>query len=167
MLEKQSYESITVTQIATMAGVSRMAFYRNYETKDDVIKGFLASSFAGFSHGLQEEMGISKREAITRYFQFIYGIRAEIQALIDNQKENLLYEQISLHLRDAIGTLVETRDSDRIRYFIAAMRGIFYSITIEWVSDGCRQRPEEMARIFLEISRVKDGLPGIFEEGIN
>ena len=37
LMEQQPYSEITVTDIAKRAGVSRMAYYRNYQSKDDIL----------------------------------------------------------------------------------------------------------------------------------
>ena len=36
-MEQHSYDQITVTDITKKAGVSRMSFYRHFDSKDDVI----------------------------------------------------------------------------------------------------------------------------------
>ena len=38
LITKKPYDSITVTELCKKAGVSRMAFYGNFESKDDIIK---------------------------------------------------------------------------------------------------------------------------------
>ena len=35
--EQKPYDKITITEIARKTGVSRMAFYRNYEAKDELV----------------------------------------------------------------------------------------------------------------------------------
>ena len=37
LLTKQKYDKISVCEICTKAGVSRMSFYRNFESKDDLL----------------------------------------------------------------------------------------------------------------------------------
>lgn len=37
LMEQKSYDKITVTDITKKAGVSRMSFYRNFDSKDDVL----------------------------------------------------------------------------------------------------------------------------------
>jgi len=38
LLETQAYEKISVSHITEKAGVSRMSFYRNFKSKDDLVK---------------------------------------------------------------------------------------------------------------------------------
>ena len=37
LMKKKSYESISITEIADKAGASRISFYRNFTSKEDII----------------------------------------------------------------------------------------------------------------------------------
>ena len=41
LLQSQSYDQLAVTEITRKAGVSRMAFYRHFGTKEAVIKAIV------------------------------------------------------------------------------------------------------------------------------
>ena len=45
LLEKHDFEDISITDIIKKAGVSRMGFYRNYSSKEDVIEKFILEKF--------------------------------------------------------------------------------------------------------------------------
>ena len=38
LLENNEYDKIKITDIITKAGISRATFYRNFSTKDDIVK---------------------------------------------------------------------------------------------------------------------------------
>ena len=44
-MEKEDYEKITVIDITKRAGVSRMSYYRIYQSKDDIIETHLIEVF--------------------------------------------------------------------------------------------------------------------------
>lgn len=54
-MKKAPYEKITISQIAERAGVPRMTYYRNYKTKEDVLKNY--------SEYLTEELAHMFRES--------------------------------------------------------------------------------------------------------
>ena len=37
LMESKDFQKITITEIVNKAGVARMSFYRNYDSKEDVI----------------------------------------------------------------------------------------------------------------------------------
>ena len=41
LMKNNDYNSITITELCKKAGVSRMAFYNNYKTLDNVIKSIV------------------------------------------------------------------------------------------------------------------------------
>ena len=61
LVTKMPYDSITVTELCKKAGVSRMAFYGNFDSKDDIIKKIV--------YDLQNELflriGSPFRQAVT------------------------------------------------------------------------------------------------------
>ncbi len=44
-MNKKNYENITITDIAERAGVTRINFYRNFNTKDDIVKQYVQNIF--------------------------------------------------------------------------------------------------------------------------
>ena len=48
LLNKKKYENITITDIAEKAGVTRITFYRNFESKDDIIKQYIQNIFSQY-----------------------------------------------------------------------------------------------------------------------
>ncbi|HFI0633279.1 TPA: TetR/AcrR family transcriptional regulator [Streptococcus suis] len=46
LIQQKEYEKITITDIAKRAGVTRISFYRNFESKDDILKQALERAFS-------------------------------------------------------------------------------------------------------------------------
>ena len=82
LMSDQPYEKITVSEIVRRAGVSRMAFYRNYTDKEDIL------------HELGNKL-VESIARIRRKLQHKYeDLRPEEKYLIERQraeKEYLLY----------------------------------------------------------------------------
>ena len=45
LLSKKDIDDISVTEIVNKAGVSRTAYYRNYQSKEDILKDFSMNVF--------------------------------------------------------------------------------------------------------------------------
>ena len=41
LMKKKNFKEISITEITNKAGVSRMAFYRNYNIKEDIITTYI------------------------------------------------------------------------------------------------------------------------------
>ncbi|HFH9922035.1 TPA: TetR/AcrR family transcriptional regulator, partial [Streptococcus suis] len=46
LTQQKEYEKITITDIAKRAGVTRISFYRNFKSKDDILKQALERAFS-------------------------------------------------------------------------------------------------------------------------
>lgn len=45
LMEKKNFKEISITELTKKAGVSRMAFYRNYNNLEDIITDYLDEFF--------------------------------------------------------------------------------------------------------------------------
>ena len=51
LLQEKPIDAITVTQITERAGVSRMAYYRNYNSKEDIVRDYFSEVSRDFHEG--------------------------------------------------------------------------------------------------------------------
>jgi AcrR family transcriptional regulator len=54
LMEKKSFEEISITEITHKAGVSRMSYYRHYKSKDDIIGTYLDELFDEYLNHIVE-----------------------------------------------------------------------------------------------------------------
>ena len=55
LLEEKPYEKITISEITEKAGVSRMAYYRNYKDKDDILITCVRDAETSFLNDIMEK----------------------------------------------------------------------------------------------------------------
>lgn len=69
LMEKQEYKKITVKDIAEKADVVRKTFYRNFESKDDVLNAYISSIISEYTQNIIET------EPLTPYTLFLMIFR--------------------------------------------------------------------------------------------
>lgn len=69
LLEKHTFSEITVTQICQEAQLVRKTFYRNFETKEDIIHFILDNLFESFRSKFSIET-IAPSETFTHYYEY-------------------------------------------------------------------------------------------------
>ena len=52
LLEKKDLKKITISELVQRAGVSRAAFYRNYDSKEEILESIFQSSIAKITKSL-------------------------------------------------------------------------------------------------------------------
>ena len=120
-----------MSELARRAGVSRTAFYSNYQTVDDVLTELIDQKLEGVNNSIWE--------AINREEDFFPPI---IQKMKDN------YDLFSLLMKANIGKTAFFYLRDHIKdsypaldkktyYMIIAAIGSLRSIILEWFINGC------------------------------
>lgn len=145
LLEKKHYDSISVCEICTKAGVSRMSFYRNFESKEDL-------TFKGIKHilSLLEDKfrsleNINNFKIIQEFFSVAKNYKEAIISLQNSQIEKTLKDIIIQELSE---------NAYNIDYFNKTSKYIpvlyFSSITsvlFMWLKHGAKEPTDEMARM--------------------
>jgi len=137
------FEKITITEICKRAGVSRLAFYRNYGTKEELVTDMCRSVFQELDASLSSERFRTDREDwYTRFFQTIR----------DNSEYFRIYLDANLKLSD--GIILESvypTASVEEHYMRAASEGAFLNVLTDWFKGGMKETPEEMAAICMKV----------------
>ncbi|MBQ9457144.1 MAG: hypothetical protein IJU64_01355 [Bacilli bacterium] len=133
ILKDKSNKKITVTRLCNIAGVSRMAFYRNYRSVEDVltdeIKTFVLSIAAKITTDVYENWLV--------VFQQAEANREDLEAIIGAG-----FEQKILDIFFSL--LPENEESRTIQ---AIWLSLFYSLIIKWLKDKKPKKAEDMARL--------------------
>ena len=82
LLRTKSIESITVREITELANVSRITYYRNFTSKENVIEFKLDKLMTEWIEKQPQKESVSAHELSIRFFQFFYSIRDIVQTLI-------------------------------------------------------------------------------------
>ncbi len=139
LLKTVPYEDITVQKISDHARVSRMAFYRNFGSKDDVIRYYLKKQT---DHFLQEshieEDAIFGPVYFRKLIEHLSNTREAGQLLIDTGLFDLLRAEF-----DRIYTVRARDHREMLRSTFVA--GGICNVYYYWLVNGCREAPTELA----------------------
>lgn len=139
LMDKKDFEKISITEIAKNAGVSRTAFYRNYETREALVEDICQNLFAELKSSVSGERYRTDRKAwYTVFFKTI--------------KENSEYFQIYLNAHLQFGELFVLESvyppSTRLEHYANSVKeGAFLRVLKDWFNGGMQESPEEMGEI--------------------
>lgn len=153
LLKETSFDKITITDIINKAGVSRMGFYRNYQSKEDILEKFIAQCFDETIYTIKDVksvLSITKIMELTlEYFQQ-YSEYMEI--LIKQNLHFLLFYSYE----KAFYSLYGKMDGSRLRrYSVQMFIGELFLLEIEWVRSGMIETPAQMAKIYHKILQLR------------
>lgn len=150
LLETQNFSEITVTNIVRTAGVARQSYYRNFQSKEEIIEAFFLS--------LQAEVTRSFQENQIRD----YGSQCAtiiLRALLKNRDAILTLHRagFSLHNHDLINARIEYIAGDMPansveRYQLYCYSGAIYNAAFVWLQNGAVEPPEDIAQVICSFS---------------
>jgi AcrR family transcriptional regulator len=155
LLKEHDYYAIDVTKISKKAGVSRATFYRNFQSKEEIIKAYFERSELEFlaAHSPMNPYSDPK--------EFIYFCFEELA----KERDNLLslYHQGLIHdLSEALNAGIEKDFADHNRgdkamaYLYA---GAVYNLEVYYLSSGAKETPSELTEELLRFLRYDPNGP--------
>ena len=134
LMKKKKYEDITITDIAEKSGVTRITFYRNFESKDDIIKQHLKNIFSEYKWNDNLDVGY-------QIFDFFVQNKATIDLLYKSNLQIFLIDNILIHFD------YKKDDPSAIAYSKVMAAYIIFGLCDEWYKRGMRESPENILNL--------------------
>lgn len=153
LMKEKRYENISVSDIARRAGVSRMAYYRNYTSKDDILNKYMEEVGRAIHKTLSEQNSAGHS---FEYFRCLFeelgqhheigvaALRANRSDLIMANIEKYMFETFPTEPGDAIAA-----------YRVRMAAGGFYCVFMEWLKNGRQESPEALAGVCCEMLHIE------------
>lgn len=139
LMSEREFQSITVGEIVTKAGVNRSTYYRHFSGKEDVIFYFLDSVMREYI----EKARLQKPD-LESYLQnmFYHYLKYKKQMLIIYHAglSAILLKVLEKYFHSQINTNQSLEEQYKVSFYIG---GIFNHFVM-WFSRGMKESPEEM-----------------------
>ncbi len=149
LMKNKTIGEISVTEIAQVAGVNRTSFYRNFESKEQVLVVYINQIYRQFFASDEILRTVKGPEDIYGFclprFRFV---REHKDFFIALQKSHLLgfaFEQMEKPLLLYMNGLTEPVE----RYYFAGVIGACIGIIHEWIEEEFRKTDEELVQEFI------------------
>ncbi|MBQ4267400.1 MAG: TetR/AcrR family transcriptional regulator [Clostridia bacterium] len=153
LLKEKTYKDITLTEIAEKAGVSRNAIYRNFETKDKILKKYLDEITYDFMLHV-ENLNISSHEEYVRIlFYHLCSHKDIAKIIVDSGLSNILLESFML-----MKGLYDVEHSIKDYYENFRIGGMFF-IYLTWIENGCKESADKLVEIVNKVLATESIIP--------
>ena len=151
LLKEKPFSSISVAEITQKAGVSRMTYYRNFSSKEDILEKYINSIFDNYH---KEVYANAKHASFIRYENVLLGF--EYFRRYNDLAACLLTNNLGWYIRDAIirselGLSLVSEKDRHSRYLFIAYANTLFGIMSEWVISGMTDDPTELAKMICDI----------------
>lgn len=133
LLNKEKLENISITRLCQVAGVSRMAFYRNYTSIDEV----LVDKIKEYAMRLASQVGTDVYENWVLVFKETEKDRQMFEILIKLGIEHKVHDVF-------ISLLPKNEENRTVQ---ALWLSMFATLAFKWIKEGKPKKIEDAARI--------------------
>ena len=138
LLKEKPISEISISELCGMAGVGRTSFYRNYETKEDILKSYIKRIFQEWVDKYKNSPDLPAKETVRIVFSHFEANR-DFYALLNERGLVYLLKDIIL---DLCGF---NPDQEIPAAYASAYAGFFFYGWIEvWFRRGMRDTTEEL-----------------------
>ncbi len=148
LLKTKPYEQISIQDIVDKAGFSRMAYYRNFKSKDEIVQYYLHKITQDY---LDESKIDLLTENLHKYFISVFSHLTAVKDIgLLLLKNNLLH--FAKKEFDVI--FYNKAHNKRELYNYSFISGGLYNIYQLWLEQGCKETPELLADMLIDLSNI-------------
>ena len=149
LLDKKDLKKITISELAERAGVSRAAFYRNYESKEELLESIFQSTVSKITKSLE---GYNFKTDLYQIWVYLFK-EAKKEARIISLAVDYNFEKL---LTKAVYEFLEKRSKSQksqgpASYLNSFLSSAIVSVLAKWIKDGMKVPAEKMASLGLPL----------------
>lgn len=148
LLKTKPYEQITIQDIVDRAGFSRMAYYRNFKSKDEVLQYYLHKITQDFLDKTKIDL---LTDNLHKFFVTVYTHLTNVKDI-----GLLLLKNNILHFAkiEFDKVFYKKAHNKRELYNYLFISGGLFNIYQVWLEQGCLETPQKLADILIDVSEI-------------
>ncbi len=141
LLETRPIAKITVPEIAKLAGVGRTTYFRNFDSKEEMLSFKLILMWERWAEEHKTKKRSYSPDDALSFFRFNYGIRSLLTLMYSRGLQSSLYRAFNTYLTPP--DIADPLECYRSSFYSYGLFGLLD----EWIVRGFCETPEEMAKI--------------------
>ena len=150
LMQKQDYNSISITDLTSRAGVSRMSYYRHYKSKDDILIDYMyriVREYAAEFSGSSFLSDFQSYEHILYSLKYLKKYKDYVLCLKKANRAEILLKGLDMYMLSVTGSEQGTAlDKYQLYYYSGAL----YNLYMHWIGDGMEEKPETIAALICD-----------------
>ena len=155
LIEAKSFDTVTVSELCARAEMPRKAFYRYFDSKEDIVLALIDHTLAGYEGYAQSRTSGAQR-TVTSELEMFFDFWCEgesrrvLVTIMKNALEGYLIQRSISFSTTEMKSLKKFMSSDSgdmpkhvMRFVITGLM----TVMLSWFKDGCRETSREMARV--------------------
>jgi AcrR family transcriptional regulator len=143
LMRKKPFTSISIGEIAEKAGVDRSTYYRNFKSKEDIIKFFVKKVW--HEYRLVYDKTVSFKSHLQKLLTYYIKYKREFLLIHKHGLTHLILDE----LNDFFKPISEDKAlSVEDRYKIYWYAGAIYNTVLLWFSTEMKESPEKLSEMY-------------------
>lgn len=147
LMKNESFDKISITEITQVANVGRVTFYRNFNSKKDLLiykfNLMFMEWFESKFKDIDEFNNKSYKYLLVEFLNLIYNLKDDFLVIYKANAftifQDFLYDGLWIHI-----TLDE-----KLKYRKAFFSYALYGVTLYWIESGFNKTPDEIVDIII------------------
>ena len=135
LLQTKSLSNITISELTERAGVSRMTYYRNYNSMDEIFISYLKDLVDAYRQDVAawpDKGNYNDYRNMLHCYEYFDHYREFIACLVNTGLGHLLLQALDSYILDTYYTEDKGRD---FYYTLRAFSGSLYNIYVTWIME--------------------------------
>jgi AcrR family transcriptional regulator len=162
LMNKKTFEEITISELAAHADLGRRTFYRNFTSKEDVLKSYLQSLIKELIEHFSIYETLTPKICLHQIFKLCSDNKAFLTGLNKSKMLGFLLDEwntalpiIHQMMIDKIPDFPNQNNETALAYTLAFNTGGVWNVVSKWISSDMIQTPEEMTMIVMDLITFK------------
>lgn len=136
LMRKKAFSEITVTELVKCAGVARSTYYRNYYSKEDIIKKFISNVFENFckeypAKSIKDRLSNVYFERVAKY---VFRYRDRLSLIHKAGLSSLYLESLNSYFLETLDSDASADEGDKI--YIYALAGAQFNLIFNYLLEN-------------------------------
>jgi len=157
LLNEKNTANISVSEIVKLAGLSRMSFYRYYQTKDDIVRQYIDDCSQELIEELKRNPIKNPQVPATLLFSYFRSNKSRIKIIIEQGLFHLFFESFSQFLQES-NLVIDSKpkiSEENLQYYYQYTSGGILNLIEGWMSGDMKESDEEMALVLRKIKEAQ------------
>lgn len=148
MMHEKSFSDISISELIREAGVARVSFYRNYDSKEDVLLTLIEDILEQFRGTVNyEDSDYYTYRNIRRSFEYFKEYGDFVLDLYQFGYGSILLEKLNQFHEEVAGTMP---NSSIEKYQLYMYMGALFNTAIVWLRNGAKEEVGDITDIFVK-----------------
>lgn len=148
LLETKDFNEISISEITKKANVSRMSFYRNFDTKTDIASDFIKNEFILFKKKINIANKPTSTQITFELFKLVEGNK-KIRIMLREENIFIFYRSFLYYMEDILQEISDpiTKEKNRQLVLVYRSNGLLGYLS-SWCQSGCRPCANKVSALF-------------------